>query len=578
MLVPVIASLADIPNIRKDYSCLGRATCPTSGWDLFVLLGYGVISGYTSVRLLRSFGSLLIGNVAKRFQGQQQLLEESTRQTAALKDQLNTLSRSLTALAPPAALGLRAGAFEAPAPQVANYYDAAADEISRRSYYLGIDFKNKATLLSRLSALLTSTHVSPLRYQPSIHLYPAVDLHPDGLLRSIYSGKTFEISTLLAMDAQVDQARAAATAGFSALRLSDAELDSRLEMLDKKLPYNCEHVMPQSWFGKKEPMRGDLHHLFTCEMTCNGFRDDNKYVDFENYGRAFADGERDDCGKREGEYFEPERNKGVVARAVLYFLVRYPSAVVAGRGYSAKDIPMLLQWHNQEAVTLYEKHRNQEIQKKQGNRNPFIDFPQLFEEKDFNALLTQAGSSTDDRPTPHSGDDAEAAGLAEAAFEGCARNPNPKPWKAADSRIAASLKKLRDQVNAAAPNRNKESDGWFGDLAHQATNSDHNPWVWDEASRKGVVTALDITHDPAGKCDCRMLAKTLESSKDPRIKYVIWNRKIMNSSPIGGSDAWVWRDYTGQNPHVKHIHISVQCSRDSYDATHEWTVQLSAGV
>jgi hypothetical protein len=58
-------------------------------------------------------------------------------------------------------------------------------------------------------------------------------------------------------------------------------------------------------------------------------------------------------------------------------------------------------------------------------------------------------------------------------------------------RIAKSLDVLRSQINKAHPNRSKVSDGWIGDTAHAARASDHNP------NSGGVVTALDLTHDPA---------------------------------------------------------------------------------
>src|SRR3954471_10134778 len=82
-----------------------------------------------------------------------------------------------------------------------------------------------------------------------------------------------------------------------------------------------------------------------------------------------------------------------------------------------------------------------------------------------------------------------------------------------DWRVAKSLLKLRDQVNAKWPNRRKYDDGTIGDTSHQNRNSDHNPWV-DE----GVVTAMDITHDPASGCDSYVLADTIRKSQDPRVK------------------------------------------------------------
>ena len=86
---------------------------------------------------------------------------------------------------------------------------------------------------------------------------------------------------------------------------------------------NCEHVVPQSWFDKAEPMRSDLHHLFACEPGCNSFRGNVPYWQFPSDEEV----ERYLCGRRETGKFEPEHGKGPVARATLYFLVRYPGEI-----------------------------------------------------------------------------------------------------------------------------------------------------------------------------------------------------------------------------------------------------------
>jgi hypothetical protein len=131
-----------------------------------------------------------------------------------------------------------------------------------------------------------------------------------------------------------------------------------------------------------------------------------------------------------------------------------------------------------------------------------------------------------------------------------------------DWRLAASLEKLRAQINAAAPNRSKVSDGSIGDAAHASRSSDHNPWVRD--GKLGVVTAIDITHDPADGVDAAQIAQAVLS--DPRTKYVIWNRRIANPDVSGGA----WRPYTGSNPHDKHVHISVRSDKAHFDSTVLW--------
>lgn len=128
------------------------------------------------------------------------------------------------------------------------------------------------------------------------------------------------------------------------------------------------------------------------------------------------------------------------------------------------------------------------------------------------------------------------------------------------ARIANSLATLRSQYNAKYPNRNKASDGWIGDAAHQATKSDHNP------DSRGIVAALDVTHDPARGLNC---AEEVEKIiRDSRVKYVIFNRRIWEPG-IG------WKAYSGPSPHTEHMHISVKAS--NYDDAREWNLSTPQG-
>ncbi len=137
-------------------------------------------------------------------------------------------------------------------------------------------------------------------------------------------------------------------------------------------------------------------------------------------------------------------------------------------------------------------------------------------------------------------------------------------------RVGQALLGLRTQINQKAPNRNKASDGTIGDAAHASRNSDHNPWVVERGT--GVVTAMDITNDPANGCDANQLAETLRGNKDARVKYIIWNRRIVRSFVKNGTAAWTWLPYTGSNPHNKHVHISVKPEKASYDSTAPWQI------
>lgn len=268
-----------------------------------------------------------------------------------------------------------------------NTGDANNDKnISADKYYKGIDLAGN-NLFEAFSNLLNSTHKNKLSYNPSKNLYPSVDVYPDGKLRSVYSGKTFTLQELLVLDEQIDVQRKARFIEVATREatMSTSMLKSVLEDIEDTLPYNCEHVVPQSWFGKKEPMRGDLHHLFTCEVKCNSFRSNTPYFDFPDFkpSQTPITGEvvKDNCGKSENNGFEPQYNQGAVARATLYFLLRYPKSI--GAKYDKNRLKMLISWHKKFPVTEYEKSRNNKIQAAQGNRNPLIDFPQLVDKIDF---------------------------------------------------------------------------------------------------------------------------------------------------------------------------------------------------
>lgn len=112
--------------------------------------------------------------------------------------------------------------------------------------------------------------------------------------------------------------------------------------------------------------------------------------------------------------------------------------------------------------------------------------------------------------------------------------------------LAPSLVDLRDEINAAYPDRDKASDGWIGDTSHSARVSDHNPDYADG----GVVRAIDVDKDGI---DVNKLINVLKG--DSRVNYFIFNGKIYGASKFAA------RTYTGSNKHTKHIHISIKHSK-----------------
>ncbi|GGC95774.1 hypothetical protein GCM10007216_28160 [Thalassobacillus devorans] len=252
------------------------------------------------------------------------------------------------------------------------YYDEDKDRQSRTAYYQCIDFADPDTL-RKLENLLEQTHTNPVRYDPGEYVYPWVDLRPDGDLKSIYSGEKREVEDVIREDYETSIKRKQVLEQVSGKGAAKAQLIQ----IASQLKFNCEHTVPQSWYDAKEPMRGDIHQLFTCDPLCNSIRSNYPYHDFENYNPGSIDTERieESCGKAENELFEPEYAKGTVARAMLYFLLRYPDKIEPA--YRKKiDVALLYDWHSNFPPTIYERHRNEAIQGIQGNRNPYIDFPE----------------------------------------------------------------------------------------------------------------------------------------------------------------------------------------------------------
>lgn len=109
--------------------------------------------------------------------------------------------------------------------------------------------------------------------------------------------------------------------------------------------------------------------------------------------------------------------------------------------------------------------------------------------------------------------------------------------------LAPSLVGLRSETNQRWPKRDKASDGWIGDTAHNARVSDHNPDYADG----GIVRAIDVDKDGISVTD--FLNAVIY---DSRTSYCIYNRRIW-----GGTR---WRKYEGANAHTKHVHVSIKHS------------------
>lgn len=140
---------------------------------------------------------------------------------------------------------------------------------------------------------------------------------------------------------------------------------------------NCEHLWPQSKFSKLEPMVSDLHHLYPTFSIPNQIRGSAPF------GKVNRPTYRTSAGSQFGAgEFEPhDAIKGNVARGMLYFVMRYQDQPILRKTdvkrFWNQRISQFQEWHELDPPDAEERIRNDRIESFQGNRNPFIDRPEL---------------------------------------------------------------------------------------------------------------------------------------------------------------------------------------------------------
>lgn len=167
--------------------------------------------------------------------------------------------------------------------------------------------------------------------------------------------------------------------------------------------YNREHSVPQSWFNEGSPMKSDAFHVYPTDGKVNNQR--SNYMFGECSGGVSLNS--DALGRLgsstftevsySGKVFEPDDEyKGDFARTYFYMATRYASKCSswgnhfgsANSGLTNYSVALFLKWHREDPVSEKELIRNEAIYGnptynstgyKQGNRNPFIDYPCLAE-------------------------------------------------------------------------------------------------------------------------------------------------------------------------------------------------------
>lgn len=154
---------------------------------------------------------------------------------------------------------------------------------------------------------------------------------------------------------------------------------------------NREHSVPQSWFGKRSPMKSDAFHVVPTDGYVNNRRGSFPYgevgrVTYSSNGGFSKVGDCVTAGYS-GTVFEPnDEYKGDLARGYFYMATAYENQAgswggVFGNGtyYCIQkwQMDLLLRWAKEDPVSQKEIDRNNAIYGFQHNRNPFIDYPGL---------------------------------------------------------------------------------------------------------------------------------------------------------------------------------------------------------
>ena len=189
--------------------------------------------------------------------------------------------------------------------------------------------------------------------------------------------------------------------------------------------FDIEHMLPKSWWGGDvNPAYCDLFHLVPGDYSANRSKSNHAPgipADSTFNNGSFVTGSGIAYGLT--RVFCPEdQYKGDFARAYFYIAACYgdsltwvasgePGIAMTNDGWQEfrpwlRDL--LLEWHRNDPVSQKELTRAIEVNKIQGNRNPFIDYPELVEyiwgnkqgePVDFRTLTQSYGDQYNDTPT-----------------------------------------------------------------------------------------------------------------------------------------------------------------------------------
>ncbi len=272
------------------------------------------------------------------------------------------------------------------------------------TYYTILDGRSGKALFDSLTTVSSTGHSPMSSYDALWTAFQTTDKKANGKVWDMYSNCVFEFGT------HQDKGAGSVECQF----------------------YNREHSIPNSWFGAEGTDEyNDLFHLVPTDKIVNGKRANYPFGEVTSYTYTSGNGSKlgpNDPAKvagYTGTVFEPiDEYKGDFARGYMGMVVRYAGGSrtftvktegqaifnedftsSGGYGLTTFGKNLLMKWHHQDPVSQKEIDRNNGIQTKQGNRNPFIDYPCLAEylwgtEKDATITLSNLMGSFEAGFTP----------------------------------------------------------------------------------------------------------------------------------------------------------------------------------
>ena len=276
-------------------------------------------------------------------------------------------------------------------------------------YYASIDGTSGKQLLDAIQQVAKIGYrTEDFRYDSVWLAYKYTDLRPDGYIWEIYSDCVFEY---------------------------EKDRTSTTSQTGECKGYNREHAMCQSWFGttslagkemsssKKNSPGSDIFHIYPASYGMNSRRGNRPYGEVLTAANVSGNGtkygtpipSKSVANSVAGVYVEghitqstkvlepADEYKGDIARSYFGTMVKWAGEWTFNKnelgniifdatidadthygpennyGFTDYGLALMLSWHRQDPVSQKEVDRNNGIQKTQGNRNPFIDYPYLAE-------------------------------------------------------------------------------------------------------------------------------------------------------------------------------------------------------